>query len=67
MQMTRGERDAVRDARGDACHRLGKAMQTAHRHWLANRALLKTAASDNHSRHQHVISTQPPWIKWETH
>lgn len=44
---SRDERDAVSDARGEGvCHSLGKAMQTAHRHWLANTAVLKIAASD---------------------
>lgn len=45
--MTRDEMDAVSDARGEGdCHSLGKTMQTAHRLWLANRAMLKIAASD---------------------
>lgn len=45
--MTRDEMDAVSDARGEGdCHTLGKAMQTAHRLWLANRTMLKIAASD---------------------
>jgi len=45
--MTRDERDAASDARGEGDHHsLWKAMQTAHRLCLTNRDMLKTAASD---------------------